>query len=142
MGKIVVLVSCVKSKHPCISAASDLYTSALFRGMRRYAEQYADTWYTLSAKHGVLAPTDRVAPYEQTLNKMPKRERDCWTSLVSDQLLHLLPPATKVIVLAGQRYRADLVPQLEAQGFSVAIPMQGLKLGAQLKWLNEHTRCE
>lgn len=142
MEKRVALVSCAKSKRPCISAASDLYTSTLFRGMRRYAEQYADNWYILSAKHGVLAPTDRVAPYEKTLIKMLKSERDCWASRVRDQLLQLLPRATKVIVLAGQRYRADLIPQLEVQGFSVEIPMQGLKLGAQLKWLNEHTRSE
>lgn len=56
MEKRVALVSCVKSKRPRISAASDLYTSALFRGMRGYAEQYTDSWYILSEKYGVLAP--------------------------------------------------------------------------------------
>ena len=142
MKKIVVLVSCVKSKSQTTSAAKDLYISTLFRGMRRYAEQNASTWYILSAKYGVLAPSARVAPYEQTLNRMPQSERDRWALKVNDQLLHLLPPEAKVVVLAGQRYREDLVPHLEARGFAIKIPMQGLRLGAQLKWLNENTRRE
>jgi hypothetical protein len=39
----VALVSCVKSKQTSPACAADLYTSALFRGLREYAEANADT---------------------------------------------------------------------------------------------------
>ena len=50
----VALVSCVKSRRPEPAPARDLYTSPLFRAMRRYAESHADAWYILSAKHGLV----------------------------------------------------------------------------------------
>lgn len=43
-------------KRPGPAPAADLYTSDWFRKARAYAERYADTWFVLSALHGVLAP--------------------------------------------------------------------------------------
>jgi hypothetical protein len=108
--------------------------------MRRYAEQHADAWFILSAEHGVLAPDQPIAPYEKTLNKMVKAERLVWAERVRQQLLKVLLPGTKVIVLAGERYREGIVPFLKSEGFSVEVPMEGLKLGPQMSWLNRHTR--
>lgn len=142
MATRVALVSCVKSKRESESPARDLYTSPLFVGMRRYAEQHADAWFILSAEHGVLAPDQLVAPYEKTLNKMVKAERLVWAERVRQQLLKVLLPGTKVIVLAGERYREGIVPFLKSEGFSVEVPMEGLKLGPQISWLNGHTRNE
>lgn len=140
MPKRVALVSCVKSKRQCTSAAQDLYTSELFLRMRHYAEQHSDAWYILSAQHGVLAPDDLVAPYDVTLNRMVKREREQWGLMVGAQLIELIPPRTQIIVLAGLRYRADFVPRLEAEGYRIEVPMRGMRLGAQLRWLNQHTQ--
>ena len=55
----VVLVGCVKSKRDHPSPASDLYTSALFRKARAYAESTGGPWYVLSAEHGLVEPTQR-----------------------------------------------------------------------------------
>jgi hypothetical protein len=68
MSTRVALVSCVKSKRSAPTPACDLYTSPLFRHLRGYAEANADTWYILSAGHGLLRPDQVVAPYERTLN--------------------------------------------------------------------------
>lgn len=133
----VVLVSCVKSKRKSSTAACDLYTSPLFKGMRRYAEGTGGTWYILSAEHGVLRPEEVVAPYERTLNKMRKRDRESWAASVQRQLLELLPPGAEVIILAGKRYREGIVPFLEQLGFNIRVPMAGLKFGPQLRWLKE-----
>lgn len=136
----VVLISCVKSKRPVASAAQDLYTSGLFKGMRKFAERKSDAWFILSAEHGVLRPNDVIAPYERTLNKMSKLERDAWSANVEPRLLELLPSDASVAVLAGERYRERLVPFLRRHGFIVDVPMAGLKLGFQLRWLKDHTR--
>ncbi len=75
MNARIALVSCVKSKRRSPIAARDLYTSELFRKLRRYAETHADCWYILSAEHGLLRPEQETAPYERTLNTMKKGER-------------------------------------------------------------------
>lgn len=71
----VALVSCVEAKRTSAAPARDLYTSPLFRALRAYAIEHADTWYILSAEYHLLRPEKIVAPYERTLNAMPKRDR-------------------------------------------------------------------
>jgi cytoplasmic iron level regulating protein YaaA (DUF328/UPF0246 family) len=133
----VALVSCVKQKRQSASPAQDLYLSQLFRGLRRYAETHADTWYILSAEHGVLRPDEVVAPYELTLNTMPKAERLAWADRVQRQLLELLPADAQIILLAGLRYREQIEPFLRKRGFSVTVPLEGLKIGEQLQRLKQ-----
>jgi hypothetical protein len=66
---------------------------------------------------------------------MPKRERLIWTDRVQRQLLEILPLNAEVILLAGLRYRQEIQPFLKARGFSVVAPMQGMRIGQQLKYL-------
>ena len=138
----VALVSCVKTKLESDAAAADMYTSPLFKGMRWYAKHNADSWLILSAKHGVLRPDQVIAPYECTLNTMSKRDRLAWAAQVQQRLLEVLPAGAEVVVLAGVPYRENVVPFLEDHGFTVEVPMVGLKLGPQLRWLKEHMRNE
>lgn len=139
MNTRIALVSCVKSKRPLPAAARDLYTSTLFQALRRYAERHADAWYILSAEHGLLQPEQVITPYERTLNNMTKGERQAWAAGVMKMLPEVLRPGAEVIILAGVRYRKDLVPFLEQRGFSVRIPLEGLRFGEQLQRLNELT---
>ena len=132
----IALVSCVKSKQPVPAPARDLYTSALFRGLRRYAERNADRWYILSAEHGLVDPSEVLAPYEKTLNRMRREDRDRWAKKVQAQLAEALPPSADVIVLAGERYREGLLPFLRARGHSVEVPLQGMPFGKQLQFLS------
>jgi len=131
----IALVSCVKKKRGEASPARDLYVSQLFQGLRRYAEANADRWYILSASHGLLRPDQVIAPYEQTLNVMPRAERLRWAERVQKQLDTELPKGADVIMLAGMRYRQDLEPYLRQRGFSVSVPLAGLPIGKQLQKL-------
>jgi hypothetical protein len=107
--------------------------------MRKYAEAHADRWFILSAKHGLLRPDQVIAPYERTLNAMPKADRVAWAVKVQEQLAKELPRRATIIMLAGERYRENLVPFLTSRGFEVQIPMEGLRFGPQLRWLKDHT---
>src|SRR5512147_3143165 len=129
----IALVGCVKTKRRSASPAGDLYTSPLFRALRHYALAQADAWYILSAEYGLLRPDQVVQPYERTLNRMSKADRVAWGMRVQSQLVDVLPPSAEVIVLAGSRYREDLVPFLERRGFSVMVPLEGLSFGRQLR---------
>ena len=131
----IALVSCVKQKLDHPAPARDLYTSLLFRGLRHHAEANSDSWFILSAEHGLLHPDTIVAPYERTLNLMAATDRSMWASRVLEQLGKLAPAPTSILMLAGLRYRERLVPVLLARGISVDIPLAGLRLGQQLQWL-------
>ena len=67
------LISCVSMKQNREADASNLYISPLFKKSKEYAIDRLDKFYILSAKHGLLKPTDRIHPYELTLNNMSKQ---------------------------------------------------------------------
>ena len=131
----IALVSCVKRKLSRAAAARDLYTSALFIGLRHYAERHSDRWFILSAKHGLVEPSRIIEPYEQTLNKMTRHAREEWAQHVCSELDSILPKRADVLLLAGQRYREDIEKFLLKRGHTIAVPLRGLSLGRQLAWL-------
>lgn len=136
----IALVSCVKSKalDPC--AAKGLYTSALFRYMRAYAERHADRWFILSAKHGLVDPESTIFAYERTLNNMSARLRREWAQRVYEQMdeAGLLRGDTRFLWLAGKAYRHNLAVMLK--DFEHEDPLAGLGIGKRLAWLKAATR--
>jgi hypothetical protein len=132
----ICLVSCVSEKLDHASPACDLYTSDLFRKAQRYAIERADQWFILSAEHGLVTPEAVTAPYDKTLNAMPVDERRQWAAKVLKALTEVICAGDEVAFLAGDRYREFLVPELEATGVRVRVPMEGLRIGEQLRWLN------
>lgn len=131
----IALVACVKSKRRSPAPARDLYVSPLFRAARRYAETRADRWYVLSAKHHLVPPDEVLAPYELTLKATRAPERAAWADQVERELADVLPANARVTMLAGARYREHLTGFLEGRGVPVDVPLEGLKLGEQLRWL-------
>jgi cytoplasmic iron level regulating protein YaaA (DUF328/UPF0246 family) len=132
----IALVSCVKSKQNRPAPAKDLYTSPLFKSLRRYAEANADRWFILSAEHGLVDPDKVLAPYEKTLNRARKDQRAVWGRRVQERLDEVLPSGAEVIILAGARYREHLVPFLKSRGHKVSIPLEGMPFGKQLQYLS------
>lgn len=131
----VYLISCVKTKQTFPCRAKDLYVSELFAKARNYAEASNAPWFILSAEYGLLSPEQVVDPYERTLNKMRKEERDAWAQKVLLQIEAELPAIKRVVFLAGNKYREGLIPALRSRGIEVCVPMEGLKIGQQLGWL-------
>ena len=132
----VGLVGCVKTKQTVPCLARDLYISPLFVGRRAYVERSCDRWYILSAKHGLVAPDQLLAPYEQTLTTMPARARQEWSRTVLAELRATVPFWRTIFeVHAGIEYRdSGLVDGLRGWGATVEVPTEGLPQGAQLKF--------
>lgn len=114
-----------------------MYVSDWFIKARKVAEASVDRWFILSAKYGLVNPDQMIAPYNQTLNKMPIVERRNWADKVFGQLTDAAPDLTHLVVLAGKRYREFLIPHLKGKGIRVTIPMEGLGIGKQLSWLKK-----
>lgn len=138
-GPTIYLVSCVSQKREHACAARDLYTSDLFCKARRFAEASGCQWFILSAEHGLVAPGQVITPYERTLNTMRTTDRRAWGERVSAQLAEAAPDLSRVVFLAGERYREFLVRHLASCGVEVSIPMEGLRIGEQLRWLGRNS---
>jgi hypothetical protein len=133
--RTVYLVSCVKGKCRRPARANNLYTSDWFKKARAYVETTLAPWFILSAKYGLVAPNRIIRPYDGTLLCMSTKQRRAWSSTVERRLKTVCRPYTRLVFLAGLRYRQYLVPALKAHGFRVDIPMKGLSIGKQKAWL-------
>ena len=131
----VGLVGCVQKKSPTAGPARDLYVSPLFLGRRRWAEQTCGRWYILSAMHGLVAPHQRLEPYDMSLNSLTTPQRQDWSSSVLDQLSRSLGRLDQYEfeMHAGRSYfEFGLSHGLEDAGAQVSYPMAGLGIGKQL----------
>ena len=87
MNKKIVLISCVKSKMNKPAKAKDLYISPLFKLNFKYAKSLnPSNIFVLSAKYDLVDMNQIISPYEKTLNKMKKIERQQWTECVIQKL--------------------------------------------------------
>jgi hypothetical protein len=132
----LLLVTCVKEKAATPSAAKDLYTSALFRKERAYAEQSGLPWYILSAEHGLVAPDEWLAPYERYLPETPRPYREAWGRWVIARLTLLEGDlrGRRVEIHASEEYINWLRPHLASLGAEVHEPLKGLAQGERLAW--------
>lgn len=131
------LVGCVKTKGPGRAQAGELYRSALFLGRRAAAESSCGRWFILSAKHGLVSPSRRIAPYDVTLTRARVRERARWSHMVLRQIEDELGPLAGLTfeIHAGAAY-ADygLEEGLLRAGANVVRPTAGMSFGAQLAY--------
>jgi hypothetical protein len=138
----VVLLQCVKEKRPppCTVPAEQMYTSVLFKKMMEYAHKLSPrVIFILSAKYGLLPLDTMIEPYNETLNEMPKAEREKWATKVLDSLRRSVDLENDhIVVLAGKRYREGLISDIR----NFSIPMEGLSIGRQLRWLKEQLQCK
>jgi cytoplasmic iron level regulating protein YaaA (DUF328/UPF0246 family) len=115
--------------------AHDLYISTWFRKARAYVERRGHQWFILSAKYGLIGPDEVIAPYDETLIRMPASGRRLWGARVIEAMDREIEADTPLIVLAGQNYRDPIWPVIAHRA---SIPMEGLGIGAQLAWLGRN----
>jgi len=139
MAKIV-LISCVSKKLNKKSKAKELYQSTLFHYNLNYAKSLnPDKIFILSAKYGLLDLEQEIEPYDKTLNNMSSKETKEWADKVLVQLKKSADlNKEEFIFLAGNNYRKFLTPYIR----NYKIPMKGLGIGKQLKFLKEHVKNE
>lgn len=137
----VLLVACADGKQQVKAPAEALYQSPLFDLSRDYARRFLRngpprSWRILSAKHNVLNPQSPTEPYDESLVGAPIDERRAWANNTFRDLESEFGKR-HVVLLAGRDYREFLVPQLEAAGYTVEIPLAGLGIGEQLSALKQ-----
>lgn len=143
VSRRVVLVSCGLKKAPSSAPAAELYIGNVFRAARGYAEASGSPWFILSAKHGLVAPDQVVAPYDATMTEKNEAEREAWARAVVDELEHRFPhEKVDLEVLAGEKYEKPLRAELERRlahrrAWYLEAPLAGLEVGERLAWFKE-----
>lgn len=133
--------------------AQSLYTGQLFQKSKAYAQQLveegeADAWYILSAKHGLLEPTDTVEPYDATLTGASEEQKHEWARQVTNAIaLHAdteRPGDRTYLVLGGRDYYEpiqdfyDSAPESERP--DIITPFEGMAgNGEMMQWLGNRT---
>jgi hypothetical protein len=131
----VVLVGCVKTKRSTRAPAQELYSSALFRKRRAYAEATGRPWFILSALHGLVDPEDVLDPYDMALAAQGAAYRSAWGKKVVAQLVSRVPALGLVIEIhAGSAYVDAIESELTRLGAAVSVPLRGLNQGQHLAW--------
>ena len=143
--KTVYLVACSKQKIDIplstFVPARDLYSASdWFRKASTLADYYADEWYILSAVYGLVAPDDRITTYDLSLYDEPIGRRRAWAEAVVEELDDILDPGDMVAILAGEKYREFIEPALEERGILVRVPMRGMQIGEQKRWLKRELK--
>lgn len=135
---VTALVACVARKRALAAPAKDLYQSAWFSKARAYAERYADRWFILSARYGLVTPDQLCEPYDLSLNTMEMSARVGWAEQVWPTLLAAAPDPQRerIVLLAGDTYRRLLQEWLRTVGYDVEVPMIGMGIGEQMAWLD------
>lgn len=125
----MVLVGCVKSKLDRPAPARELYTSALFRKQRAYAEATGVPWFVLSAEYGLVEPTRMIEPYELHLASTSRAYRTGWGRRVVDDLAAKLGGLGSLVIEihAGAAYVEALRDGLAGAGATIVEPLAGLE---------------
>lgn len=133
----IVLIQCVKRKHDTSMKACEIYDSALFKYMYKYAGmQEPDDISILSAKHYVLDTDEVIEPYDDTLLTKKSKEVKEWSEETIRQLREKYDLENDhFIILASDKYRKHLLEHIN----SYEIPLEGLGIGRQLGFLKKAT---
>ena len=132
----IVLISCASKKLKHKAKAKNLYASSLFKLNLKYAESLnPDKIFILSAKYGLIDLEQEIEPYNLTLNNMKDKEIKLWAEKVLSELKKIANlKEDEIIFLAGEKYRKYLISEINNH----KIPLKGLGIGKQLKFLKEN----
>lgn len=134
----IVLLSCVKTQRTYRTAVRNLYYGAFFEKCLKYVEIIRPSRiFVLSSKYGLLKLDEEKEPYDIDLRKMKAVERRIWAENIMSKLRSECDVDNSSFILLA----IDLY--LEYLQFSLKykeIPMQGLRRGEKLRWLNKHIK--
>lgn len=115
----ILITSCSATKLGEPAEAAEFYQGQLFKLVKRYAElstpRVFAAWAIVSAKHGLVMPSQVVEPYDMSLGSLSSAERSAWRDRVRQELVNQWGAGAIYSVYAGADYAAALrgLPMVE-----------------------------
>lgn len=114
-GDVLVISSCSKTKKDTAEGAEvpaeELYQGRLMKRVKTLCEATGWDHRIISAKHGLLSPTDEIAAYEETLSKNEEALR--LRPKVIPELAAIMQDYDQILVVAGKQYRKVIEPMYD-----------------------------
>ncbi|MDD9149479.1 MULTISPECIES: DUF6884 domain-containing protein [unclassified Sporolactobacillus] len=140
MKKKIGLLATARKKAHGPAPVTDFYKSPLFIKSLRYARQTYDRFYFYNARDGLLLPDKIMEPYDISIRTFPQYQKVAWGKRVIAMLNDLENLKSVSLYLHGGRiYRNYLEPELNRLGIDFIVPLEGMSIGKQLRWYDEHT---
>jgi len=114
-----------------------MYTSPRFRLSQLLADRLNLQYFIVSAKHGLLVPSQKIEPYELNLGSFNNEQRVAWARDVLNQMLSTFKEANHVILLADDEYAAPLKDAFQQKNISVLRPLEGFAKETRLALLKQ-----
>lgn len=136
---MIIFISCTKKKKDHKCTAREMYSaSAWFRGAYSYAITLNPSKiYILSAKYGLLEPTDVIEPYEKSLITEKDKEIRNWSRMVFAQMeKKQINKGEEAIFICGKNYRKYLRNYFTKS----SAPFEHMAIGQQLSFFNKKVR--
>lgn len=130
---MIVIIPCGAKKQSVPVPAYAMYLGAYYKACLRYALSISkqDDIFILSAKHGLLALDDPIAPYNLRMGEVGS----VTTQQIRDQALQRGILNEQVVGIGGRDY-TDILCQVWADCIT---PLQGVGgIGKQIQWLKWH----
>jgi hypothetical protein len=140
LGRVIIvgIVGAGSPKRDSPTRAAELYTGPLFQAARRWAEACTDDWVILSAQHGLVEPSQILAPYSKDLKEMSLMERVQWGRLVADAILQRYSRVpVQVNIVAGEKHIELIEPHYPPR---LHCPVRGLNMGERIGWFTNEAR--
>jgi len=134
----LIIVGCGKAKiwkrHPDVGRvqAQDAYVGSLFRSARRFAEKRGTNWLILSAKYGLLRPSQLISDYDVTISS----QRAITSQHLRRQWQRLPNRPAVAVCLASRRYVSLLYDSIP---IAIRAPLDGMDLFERMRWLKSHS---
>lgn len=126
-GHGIAVVGCGERKLAHAAPAGQLYTGSYFRACSLTAAAISPgRWYILSARHGLIAPSKVIEPYEQTM----WQPGAVTAEEVRRQAAALGLLEELVVALCGKRY-ADVLEEVWRPTNYVMRPLANVGIGKQ-----------
>lgn len=134
----VIIAQCTDEKRSGTHRAKDLYMpSDLFKGQRRYCEAYADKWYILSGKYGLVRPYDWLKSYDMHISN----HDDDWNEQVGNRMESISREVDIVEIIAGwEEYGSRLEYWLNEYEIDYTCPFAGQRIGTRTKNMIQEAR--
>ena len=131
----VALISCSKAKQDYSCKAEEMYSKyVLFKKTYNYCFERYDCIVILSAKYGVLFPSEVINPYNLTLNDFSSKKKKEWAKNCYESIQKKFDLTSTFDFFTGINYYKELSKFLP----NSKNILKGLGIGQRLSYLNRY----
>lgn len=131
----VAIITCGLKKKKVAAPAQDFYTGTSFRVYCTYVSENFKNWVILSAKYGMVLPSQVLEPYDTYIKDLSAEDKRILMNRFICSLKDTFPKAGKFIFFVSDAYKKAILEVISGYNISVEFPFEGLRFGQKLQFM-------